>query len=135
MRTQVRISTPGRAALAQGLADAGERGLQVALDVVGQRLQRRNVDHLRRIGEAAFQALAEQSVDGGQKCSQRLARSGRRGDQRMAAGLDRRPGLHLCRGRRRKAFGEPCGDGGVKQGGQGHAQDGRCGTFGVTRNW
>ena len=43
----------GQPLRAQGLADAGERRLQIALDVVGQRLQRRDVDDLRFVGERA----------------------------------------------------------------------------------
>ena len=43
---------------AQGLADAGKRRFQVALDVVRERLQRRDVDDLRLVRQPALQALA-----------------------------------------------------------------------------
>ncbi len=106
----------GQAALAQRLPDARERFLQVALDVVGQRLQRRDVDHLRGVGEIARQPFADQPVDRCQKRGQRLAGSGRRSDQCMPAGSDRRPCLDLRRSGRCKAAGEPRLDRGVKQG-------------------
>ena len=53
-----------------------------------------------RRSSAPFETLPHQIVDRREKRGQRLAGAGRRGDQRMAAGLDRRPGLGL-RGRRR----------------------------------
>ena len=105
-----------QSAFAQRLPDAGERCLQVALDVVGQRLQWRHVDHLRLVGEPAFEALADQTIDRRQERSECLAGPGRRGDQSVSASLDCRPGLGLCRGRRCKAVGEPRCDRGMKQG-------------------
>ena len=100
---------------AELLADAGERRLEIAVDVVRQRLQRRHVDDLRLIGEPALEPLPHQFVDRRQKRRQRLARPGRRGDQRMPAGLDRRPRLGLRRRRRGESLGEPPGDGGMEQ--------------------
>ena len=86
------------------------------MDVVRQRLQRRNVDDLRRIGEPALEALPHQIVDRGKKGGERLARSGRRGDERVAAGLDRGPGFGL-RGRGRgESVGEPARDRRMEQG-------------------
>ena len=104
-----------QSALAQRLADAGERCLQVALDVVGQRLQRRDVDHLRGVCETACQPLADQPVDRRQERGEGLAGSGRGSNQGMAASLDRRPRLRLRRCRRGEAVGEPRRDGRVKQ--------------------
>ena len=91
----------------QFLADAGERRLQVQVDVVGERLQRRDVQHLRGIGEPVGQAFAHQCVDGGEEGGQRLARAGRRGDQHVLAGRDRWPCLGLRGGGRGKAPREP----------------------------
>ena len=66
---------------------------RLSADVVRQRLQRRDVDDARLVGEAARrQAVAHQRVDRGEERGQRLARAGRRGDQRVPAGADRRPG-------------------------------------------
>ena len=97
----------GKPAAAQPFADAGQRRLEVAVDVVRQRLERRDVDDLGRVGEPALEALPHQLVDRGQKGRQRLARAGRRGDQGVAAGLDRRPGFGLGGRRRGEAVGEP----------------------------
>ena len=106
----------GKPAPAELLSDAGQRRLEVAMDVVRQRLERRDVDDLRRIGERRLETLPHQVVDRRQKGRERLARSGRRGDEGVAAGLDRRPGFGL-RGRRRgEALGEPVRDRRVEQG-------------------
>ena len=80
------------------------------MDVVRQRLERRHVDDLRRIGERRLETLSHQVVDRGQKGRERLARSRRRGDEGMAAGLDRGPRFGL-RGRwRGETLGEPVRD-------------------------
>ena len=100
---------------AQGVADAGKRRFQVTLDVVRERLQRRDVDDLRLVPELAGEALAQQRVDRREKGGERLARPRRRRDQGMAAGLDRRPRLRLRRRRRAEASIEPGGDRRVKQ--------------------
>ena len=100
---------------AQSLADAGQRRLEIPMDVVRQRLERRDVDDLRRVGERRLEALPHQIVDRGQKGRERLARSRRRGDQRVAAGLDRGPRFGLRRRRRGEALGEPARDRRVEQ--------------------
>ncbi len=105
----------------QGLADAGERDFEIALNVVGQRLQRRDVDDLRLVREAAVHALANQGVDRREKGGERLSGPGRCGDQGMPAGLDRWPRLGLRSGRRRKAAVEPLGDCGMEKMGRVHA--------------
>ena len=106
----------GEPAPLQFLADAGERRLEIAVDVVRQRLQGRHVDDLRLIGEPALEPLPHQFVDRRQKRRQRLARPGRRRDQRMPLGLDRRPRLRLRRRRRAEGLAEPPGDGGMEEG-------------------
>ena len=86
---------------AQALADAGKRCLQVALDVVRERLQGRDIDDLRLVRELAGEPLTDQPVDGRQESGQRL--TGARGcrDQDVATREDRGPGLGLGgRGRR-----------------------------------
>ena len=50
----------GQAQLAQRCADSRQRCLQVALDVVGERLERGDVDDLRLVLEPAVQALPHQ---------------------------------------------------------------------------
>ena len=89
VRTAVRISTSGRPSARQLGADAGERRLEVQPDVVRQRLQRRDVDDRRLVGQAAgLQALrapARRSRPGRRSasCPSRSARrpacAGRRG--------------------------------------------------------
>ena len=106
----------GRALFAQCRANAAQRRVEIALDVVRQRLQRRDVDDLGFVAELTGRPLADQRVDRGEKRRQRLARAGRRRNQHVAAGLDGRPSGVLSRGRRREAAQEPCGDGGMERG-------------------
>ena len=75
----------------QRRADAGERRFQVALDVVRERLERRDVDDLGLVRQPAVEPLAHQRVDRGEEGGERLAGAGRGRDQRVPAGLDRRP--------------------------------------------
>ena len=96
--------------LTQGLTDAGERCLQVALDVVGQRLQRRDIDDLRLVSEPPLQPLSNQVVDRRQKGGKCLARSRGRSDQRMSPRLNGRPRLRLSRRGRSKTPLEPGSD-------------------------
>src|SRR5438128_2024900 len=73
-----------------------ERAAQVALDVVVERLQRGDVEETNALAGG----LAE-PVDPVEEGRERLARAGRRLDQRVLAGGDRRP-AQLLRGRRRR---------------------------------
>jgi len=91
---------PGR-----GVGDLGQRPLQVQVDVDGQGLQRRHVDHLRaRGGVGAGLVGPVDPVDAHQERRQRLPGAGRRRDQRMAAGRDLPPALGL---RSRRPVREP----------------------------
>src|SRR6185436_5234114 len=74
-------------------ADLGERELQVLLDVVRQRAQGGDVEHLRLVLE--LRALPEQRIDRGQEGGQRLAGPRGRGDQGVAALADERPSVEL----------------------------------------
>ena len=76
-------------------ADARERCAQVALDVVVERLERRDVEHAQ-----ALARLRHEAVEEPQEGRQRLARARRRAHQHVLARRDRRPALRL-RGRRR----------------------------------
>ena len=106
----------GKAAAAQPFPDAGQRGLKIAVDIVRQRFERRNIDDLGRVGEPALKALPDQVVDRRQKGRERFARSGRRGDEGVAAGLDCGPGFDLGRSRRGEAVGKPARDRRMEQG-------------------
>ena len=85
------MSGTGRPSRARGLPDAGQRGAQVALDVDGQRLERRDVEHpaaprLRRWRRGG------EPVERPEERRQRLAGAGRRDDQGVRAALHRVPG-------------------------------------------
>ncbi len=78
--------------------DAGERRPQVALDVDRKRLERRDVKYTRRFLRG--RSPPGEPVDRPQKRGERLARAGRREDQRRLASSDRRPAERLSsRGR------------------------------------
>jgi hypothetical protein len=77
---------------------------QVALDVIGERLQRRHV-HQARV--ALGGGLGRQAIEAPQERRQRLARAGRRRHQHVLTAGDRRPRLCLRRGRLRKGSFKP----------------------------
>ena len=72
-------------------ADAVERRAQVLLDVVRQRLERRDVEHLRLVAQRAGRGLLRELVDHAQERRERLARARRRADQRVRPGRESRP--------------------------------------------
>ena len=82
-------------------ADPAQRHAQVAVDVVGERLQRRDVDEPDVLAAPASRS-SRQPVDRPQERGQRLARPGGRRDQDVLARGDRRPRLGL----RRRRLGE-----------------------------
>ncbi|MCY1429703.1 hypothetical protein D9M71_456300 [compost metagenome] len=106
----------GQAHHAQLLGNAGQRVLQVDLDVVGQCLEGRDVDHQGCVGQAfgAFQAAVHQVVDDGEKRGEGLAGAGGRGDQGRAALADQWPRPGLGGGDRCECVAEPGADGGVE---------------------
>ncbi len=104
----------GDALRLRDVRDAGQRRAQVALDVDGQRLERRDVEHAaaclwRR------RRLEHQAVEAPEERGQRLAAAGRGEDQRRLAARDGRPAeLLWFRGRVERAR-EPLADSRVKQ--------------------
>ena len=86
-----------------GEADAGERGPQVALDVVGQGLERRDVQDAHVAGLALLGRRARvlgEAVERVQEGGQGLATPRGRVDERVLASRDGRPALRLgLRGR------------------------------------
>ena len=102
----------------QDLGDArqapqlGQRLEQVHPHVVGERLERRDVEHLRLSGERF--SLADHRVEAGEESRERLAGSGRSGDQRVLATLDPRPAQRLRFRRRAEARLEPGAHRGVE---------------------
>src|SRR5277367_626786 len=75
--------------------DLAKRPIEVLLNIVRERLERRDVDHLSLRLQGARDRLAQQPVNADQKCRQRLARSGRRGNQRRTPLQNGRPALLL----------------------------------------
>ena len=94
--------------------DAGKRHRQILVDIVGQRLERRNVDHQRLIGQWVLDTTAYQVIDRGKEGSQGLAGPGRRGDQHVPFRLNLRPGTSLRLRRSGKLLTEPGIDGRMK---------------------
>ena len=95
-------------------AEPRERAPQVALDVVVQRLQRRDVQEPEPLAGRRVQP-----VDPDQERGERLPRAGRRLDEDVPARRDRRPAELLRRGRVRERPLEPlprCGREGVERG-------------------
>src|SRR2546426_546471 len=99
-------------------ANLGERLRQVLLHVVGERLERRDVHHLRPVGERPppVQSLTQQRVDGGEERRECLARARGGRDQGIAACLDERPRTLLRLGGLAEAGLEPALNGGMKTG-------------------
>ena len=104
----------GQALQLQLFAYAGERRVEIFLDVVGQRLQRRHVNELRFVRQPVRKALSHQAIDGCKKRRQGFTGAGRRGDQHMTTGLYGRPGLDLRGCRRGKRLLKPSANGGMK---------------------
>jgi hypothetical protein len=90
--------------------DLGQGNLQVALDVVAQRLEGRDVNDLDPFRQLSLEPIAQQPVDADQKRGQRLARAGRGGDQRVLAGGDVGPAAKLRLGGLAETSGEPLAD-------------------------
>ena len=74
--------------------EPGERASQVPLDVVVQRLERRDVEQAQPLAGRLVEA-----VDADQERSERLPRPRRRLDEDVTAARDRRPAEQLCRRR------------------------------------
>jgi hypothetical protein len=75
-----------------------------------------NIDDLGGVFEPPIEPLPHEAVDRGEEGGERLARSGWRGDENVLAGPDRRPRLHLRRGRRVELMLEPSGNRRMKNG-------------------
>ena len=76
-------------------ANAVARLGEVLVDVGAQRLQRRDVDDPDLVRQRRGTALFEKRVDRGEERRERLARAGRRGDERVAAGGNGLPAAQL----------------------------------------
>ncbi len=115
VRTKVRIPTSGKLQRAQLFADPHQRASQIAIDVVRQRLQRRDIDDARLVREGAGESVPDQAVDRCEKCRERFSGARRRGDEHVLACLDRWPRVDLRRGWRFECAPKPCGYGWVER--------------------
>ena len=75
----------------QQCANSSERFLQVFPDIVAQGFEGRDVNDLRFIGQINLRAFSEQHIQRSKKRSQRFTGTGRRRNQHVPAGLNRRP--------------------------------------------
>ena len=85
---------------------ASKRRAQVLVDVDGERAQRGHVEHPAAF-EFGWHRLDGEPVDRGEECRERLARAGRRHDQRVVAAGDDRPAFGLGRRELGERGGEP----------------------------
>ncbi len=92
---------------ARGVPDPGQRSTEVPLDVHGQRLERRDVEHPGAPLRIRGRRHRGQLVDRPQERGQRLARTSRRDDQRVLALADRPPRARLGLRRLRERPVEP----------------------------
>src|SRR5690606_19907625 len=90
----------------RGVPDALQRGAQVAVDVVRQRLQRRHVQHAAAL-VVGHGRLGVEAVDRPTGSGEGLAGAGRGVDERVSARADRRPAFGLGFGRRVERRPEP----------------------------
>ena len=97
VRTAVRMLGRGQARRRRRGGQLAERLLQVAAHVVGQRLERRDVEDRGAVLQPALHRLAEEPVEAGQEGGERLAGAGGRGHQHVLAGRDQRPGAGPAR--------------------------------------
>src|SRR6185503_798060 len=97
--------------LAQLLLDSFERNLQVALDVVAQRLQGRDINYVSGVVELAGNSQANQVVNCRKESSERFSGTGGRSDKSVAMCFDCRPGELLRLSGCGESLPEPTRDG------------------------
>src|SRR5207249_2017598 len=107
-----------RAARRRPGTELGERRGQVLLDVVAERLERRDVDDVRPVLQETALRQPEEAVDRPEEGGERLARAGRRREQRVGSGGDGGPAGGLDRRRLAEAIPEPARDQGRETGHQ-----------------
>ena len=104
------------AALQQRRVDRLQRLLEILVDIVRQRLQRRHIEHPRLVRQRPPPRCPNQPIDRRQKRRQRFARTRRRRDQRVLAPPNRPPRLCLHRCRAIEQTEKGLGNGGVEIG-------------------
>ena len=99
----------------QLFANALERRLEIPVDVVRQRLQRRDIHDPGLVGQLSRDTFLDELIDRRQKRGKGLAGPRGGGHQDVFAGSNRRPSLRLRRSRRIESPREPRGNGGMKR--------------------
>ena len=94
----------------EALAQLGERLLEVALDVVVQRLERRDVEDVNRVRQRLTQSVDDELVQLPEKRRERLAGAGGREDERVRPARDRGPAFALWRAWRAERVAKPRSD-------------------------
>ena len=97
VRTATRISGNASPAAANRSLQLGERQLEVALDVVVERLERRDVEDLNRVRQRLTQPVDDELIQLPEERRERLAGAGGRENERVRAAGDRGPSLALRR--------------------------------------
>ncbi len=100
--------------LAQARANAFERRFEIAMDVVGERLERRDVHDASLVGKSPLLAFAHELIDRRHEGGERLARARGCRNQYLLPRLDGRPRLCLRRRRRGERVCEPARDSGME---------------------
>ena len=95
------------AALARQLQNFAERGVEIFLNVVAERFQRRDVKDFGLIQQIAGDRFAHQPINAGEKRGQSFAGAGRRANEGAAPRKNLRPALLLRLGGRAEFVDEP----------------------------
>ena len=114
VRTQVRIWNCGRPKLLKLFLNALQRLLQVALNVIAESLQRRNVNNVRLVLQFPGDAALHEIIDRRKKGRECFSRAGRSGNQSVMAVCNRGPGSSLRFRGFSKLFREPIPNSWVK---------------------
>src|SRR6185312_9572407 len=104
----------GETGLLESPAQLGERPLEIALDVVVERLERRHVQQMHTVRERRREPLDDERVELPQKGGERLSGSSRCENQGVVAARDYRPSLNLWRRWCTECLGEPFADYGME---------------------
>src|SRR5262249_98006 len=76
-------------------ADPGKRLLEVLMDIIAERFERRDIEHTCFVLEVSSETITKQLIKRSQKSGQGLPRTGRRSNERVGTRLDGRPTLFL----------------------------------------
>src|SRR5512145_1609159 len=75
----------GQSLCAERLSNAGERKVEIAVDIVRERLKRRDIEDLRLVLKPPVEPLSHQAIDGAKEGGKRLAGASWRPNEHIAA--------------------------------------------------